>query len=591
MTNSVSASWRTAARSRAAAALLAALAATAGATPARAQVPATPAGFELTRGVELSLARVQELWLQWVGATLQDNRSRADESLRSLSSAAREVGFLYLPDLALGAAAQARVSAAQGRFDRAAIQLAAAETLDPGRPETSFAGAAVARARGEWGPMIFSLGQGFARTWKAPEGRQASASLVLWALIVLQLAMGLFVLLLAAVHGWSVTHALHELIAGFLPGRLASVVVVALVIGPVALPAGPFVLLLVWSALLWTFVRRSERIVLVGGWLVAALAAPISTTLEADLALAQSPPMRAWSAFEQGRLYGGFFSDVQVLRVALATEPATLEFMGDLHRTIGQWDLARSYYRRVLVDQPENIPVMLNLGAFYFRKGDLALANAYFERASRTPIPSAAAWYNLSLGYSDAYLFDDSKSALGRAREIDGSAVDAWIATSNPDRVLTFNGSLSHRGAVRRALLAAWRGGDEGGAGTAHLAWPGAAAAGALLAALLFDRLRRRRGLRPSPHPLAPGADSGVGKWARALVPAITAVEEGAGAAAIGNLALLAALLELPAALRLAGDLPMSGWPGSMLLAAFTGVIATAYVALRVRRQFVGAED
>ncbi len=591
MTNFGFASLRIGVRRRAAAACLAALVAIAGAPPAGAQSSGAPAGFELTRGVQLSLARLQELWLQWIGATLQDNRSRADETLRSLSSAAREVGFLYLPDLALGASAQARASAAAGRFDRAALQLEAAEMLDPGRPETSFAAAAVARARGDWGSVLIALGQGMARTWRAPEGAPARASLLLWVFVVLLAASALFVLLLVALHGWSAARALREWLAVSLPGWLASTLVLLVLVGPLALPAGPFLFLLVWSALLWAFLRRGERLVLVAAWALAAIAGPVAERTEAGLALAQSPPMRAWSSFEQGRLYGSFFSDVQVLRAALADEPAALEFVADLHRTLGQWDLARTYYRRVLLEQPDNIPVMLNLGAFYFRKGDLALANAYFERGTRTPVPSAAAWYNLSLGYSDAYLFDESKSALGKAREIDGSAVDAWIATSNPDRVLTFNGSLASLGRVRAALLATWRDSGEEKAAARHSWWAAAAVLVALLAALGFDKVRRRRGLRATPVAVKPAAESTVGRWLRALLPALAAAEAGSGPLAIAHLAVPTALLLLPSAFRLGGDLPLPGWPGSALLTGLAILLAVTYLALLARGLTSRTED
>ena len=51
------------------------------AAPAGATV-VSPAGFEMTRSVQQSLKRLQELWLQWLGASLQDNPAKSGETLR-----------------------------------------------------------------------------------------------------------------------------------------------------------------------------------------------------------------------------------------------------------------------------------------------------------------------------------------------------------------------------------------------------------------------------------------------------------------------------------------------------------------------------
>jgi len=128
--------------------------------------------------------------------------------------------------------------------------------------------------------------------------------------------------------------------------------------------------------------------------------------------------MRAVRAFADGRLYGTLFSDLQVLRTAVPGKPVITELVADVHRTLGQWELARGLYRRVLIDEPDNVPVLINLGTYHFRKGEFALANGYFQRATQGRQPSAAAWYNLSLGFSEAYTFDDSRDALARARAI-----------------------------------------------------------------------------------------------------------------------------------------------------------------------------
>jgi tetratricopeptide (TPR) repeat protein len=549
---------------------------------------AAAADFELGRSVQHSLARIQEGWLQWVGATLQDNRVRADEALRAVSGAVREVGFAHLPDLALAALAQARQAAAAGNFERARRQLEAAERLDPGRPEVAFAEAAVARAQGAWLRVPTAALRGFARLWSGLEGRIAATSLMLWLLSVLVAGGGLFVALLAFRRGPHALTRLHTAMAPPLSPWVAGVLLTFLLIAPAALPSGLFCLLAVWSLALWGVANRSERGVLLLVWLVAASAPLVSDRAQRALALEKSPPMRAWDAFERARLHGSFFADLQVLRSALADRPAALELAADVHRTLGQWDLARTLYRRVVFEEPENVPVLLNLGAFHFRRGDFALANAYFERATRTPTPSAAAWYNLSLGYSDAYLFDASRQALERAREIDAAAVDRWISLANPDRVLTFNGSLGRRQEVRRSLLSVWGARDPDRRRDAWQRWlPAAGVLIAAIVALLSGGFRSRRAGKHGEH----GETVRIVRWARRLLPPLDAADRGEGLLAWAHLVLLLALASLPRAFDFAGDLPVVGWRGPRTLAAVTLAGLVLYLAVRLRPAHERSEE
>jgi tetratricopeptide (TPR) repeat protein len=592
LTSCGSATSRAAVEIARAAALAAALAWLAGApAAAQARASATPVEFELSRSVQQTLARVQELWLQWVGATLQDNRARADEALRGLGVAAREIGFSHFPDLALGAVAQARQSAAARNFERARRQLAAAEVLDPGRPETAFAEAAVARAEGSWFRAGWAAARGLSRALRGPERLQLVASLGLWALLVLTVACALFVAFLGARHGPEVARVFSGALSPPLPGWATAGLVAFLLLAPLALPSRVYWILLLASALLWTYATRAQRAILVAGWLLTVVDPRVADALQRRLALAHSPPMRAFAAFEQGRLYGGFFADLQVLRSALPDRPAALELVGDVHRTLGQWEIARSIYRRILYDEATNVPVLLNLGAYHFRKGDHAAANSYFQAATRSDRPSAAAWYNLSLGYSDAYLFDESREALAEARRIDGAAVDVWIATANPDRVLTFNGSLGRGEELRRDLVAAWGGDGAARAAAGSRRWHGElAVAGTLLLALGFDLLRRRTALAPAPR-VPPGDRSAPARWARRLVPAIESVEAGSGALAWGNLALLTAIALLPRAFELAGDPPVAGWAGRAIATTLAAVGGAVYLSVRIRSGWTRGED
>lgn len=574
--------WRARARRLVAAGLLGGALALAGAGVAQAQNAAAPAGFEMTRSVQQSLKRLQELWLQWLGASLQDNPAKEAEAQRSLQSTARQIGFARLPDFALGAMTRAVEAARDGNFARARRLLDTAEDLDPGRPEIAFATAEVARRQGSWLRAAGAGARGLGRLLGADYRAPLVARVELWLLLALMLVAVLFVAVEAALKGGTVFGDAERWLAARLPAAAAAAIAVFVLIAPAALPGGPVWLVLLWSALLWGYGRRSERLAFAAVWVVLALAPLGAAALERRLALAQSPPMRAIEEFRTGGLSGTLFADLQVLRTALPEDPAVLELMADVHRTLGQWDLARGLYLQVVAREGDVPTALINLGADAFRKGTFASANGYFQRAADATPPSAAAWYNLSQSYSETYQFDESRRALARAREIDGALVDHWIQTPNPDRVLTFNGGLARRHEIAGRLVEAWTASGARPGLLARLQAPLSAAVAAL-AAIGLHFLRRSRGYGVA-GPRA-GRDTGrFGRWLRALVPAIGHAELGDGLLALANLALLAALATLPLLGGLGGDFASSAAVGGIARTiALAGGLA--YVGLRARRE------
>lgn len=556
--------------------------------PVPAQSGAGPtASFELTRGTRHSLHRLQESWLQWVSSFYQDNPAKADEALRALEASARQVGMTRLVDFSLGAAALGLQSGREGRFDRAEWAVAAAETLDPGRPEIAFARAALAEEQGSYLTAIRETGSGFLRLLSSSERTLFVANLIFWVLAVLLLAAALFVLVEVATKGSAVVADLHRVLLRRMAPASAVLCVGLALLWPLALPGGPLWLLLYWSALLWGYESPSERWATLAVWLLAGLAPWLVAVEQQRVAIALSPPMRALANLSEGRLYGGLFADLQVLKAAIGADPAVIELVADVNRTLGQWDEARMIYRRVLELDPQNVSVLLNLGAYHFRKADFAVANEYFLRAANMVPPVAGAFYDLSLSYSETYQFEESRKALSQAKEIDADMVDRWVRTPNPDRVLTFNGGLARRDEIRRLLVDAWADGATGGASAPRRTpgWVSLAAAGlaAVLAVALYF-VRRKKGFgQPSPW-LAWRSDP-FSRWLRALFPALSRAELGEGGGVGIHLLVFSTLAMLPLLFSIGVVLPLGSGLANGLPWILFAVCLLLYVGLCVRSE------
>src|SRR5580692_11257913 len=157
------------------------------------------AGFEITPPVRQQLRHLQEQWLRWVGAA---DRERSQAAVGEMLATAGQLGMTRLSDLALGALAWAVEAAKHHDFVRANWSLEAAERLDPGRPETAFAEAAVARAEGSYLRLAGALCRAYPRLFWLPLERYLwLQDLLIWSLCLLLLAGGLFVGAMLATRG------------------------------------------------------------------------------------------------------------------------------------------------------------------------------------------------------------------------------------------------------------------------------------------------------------------------------------------------------------------------------------------------------
>lgn len=535
--------------------------------------------IELTRPVRDSLEHIEKEWPQWLAAFDQDQQQHASEIVDDLLATVEQIGFSRLPDLSAGAALRATEAAGTGNAGRARWALGAAEKLDPGRAGTAFARARVEARTGHPLDALGSYAEGYRRLFAHPIQRELGwIDLGLWALAVLLVAGGLFVSVEMAVKGGALVGDLRRFLGQRFLGPLSLLLAVGALLWPLLLPAPVVALVLYWSVLLWGYGSRSERTVLVGVWLLVGVAPLLVGELSSRAALVLSPPVRGMENLAAGRLQGDLLNDLEQLTALLPDDPAVWHLMADCQRRLGQWETSRSLYRRVLEAEPQNRPALVDLGVYYFNKGNFGNAVRYFQQAISADSEDVVAYYDLSQAYSEAYLFEDSQKALEQAQRIDNLKVSRFMALTSQQRMLTFDGGLARVGEIRRHLapILAAHGHPTGTSARLSVlvgVAPPLAALAALVAAVLLHLLRRRRGYSEPPLWVRVGHKT-VDRWRRALLPGFSSAEAGEGGRGFLSLLVVVALFALPLLRRLTIALPWGYGPGSTLpwVAAIAGL-------------------
>ncbi len=557
---------------------------------ALALAPALPAGAQAhDQEIFLLLPQVRELlegfqsgWLDWLTACNRGSAEEAAEAVDRLLARAALLEVERLPDLSVAAAAQAVTLSRGGEVRGPGCGLVSAERFDPGRPETAFAAATMARAAG--GPLSGTgdLLKGYARALGLRSERRVMLSdLALWLLLALSAAGLAFITLELMIRGPGLYRDLAVFLERYAPRPVARLLAVLLLVWPFALPAGVLWAALYWSILLWRYGGRMERVLLFAVWLVLGASPLLLGEIERGLEVERFPPLRAIESLAGGRLEGDLFYQLGVLEASLPESGAVKQLLADVHRKLGQWQIARGLYREVLELEPENSSAQLDLGAYYFQAADFEQALEHFRTVAESGEPNAAALYNLSLTYSELYRFDDSERSLLLARGVDGEAVNEWIHDSGPLRVVASDGGLERVGEIRRQLAEAWRGGEAERSGVAL--WRRAVTL-PLAALVLIVAVAVRLILGPV---RVGGGEVSAGRWRgtaeplrRVLVPGLRAAEEGRWGRAAGSLLLVTALLALPASRPLAFPVPWGFEPGPLPWAWIAGIGLALYFGL-----------
>ena len=556
------------------------LPAVAAAAPGGSPRPLT--GVEMTDPVRQTLKLLSEQWLQWV---VQNDRQQADQAVSDLLEIAHQLGMQRLPDLAAGATAKAVQAARQKDFARAHWALSAAERFDPDRPETAFAESSVDWMQGNYLGAAMARLRAYPRLFLHPLERYLwFQDLLFWTLALLLVTGGLFVAVQMLTKGTGLFEDLADLFGRKLPRPAALALAVLALLWPLPLPYGLVWLPLYWSVLLWGYGAPSERVVLVSLWLLLGAAPQLLELQRQQLTLALSPSSQSMEALEEHRLYGSLFADLGVLRSALPESVAVKQLLADVHRSLGQWELARSLYRQVLEAEPDNTSAQLDLGAYALLKGDFTGAIQSFQKVASIDPRNAAAQYNLSQAYSGAYMFDEQKVALRKAQEIDLAKVNAWMSNSQ-QRVVALAGGYARIPQIRRELLATRGRREEARSGRLELVDRGLALLlpiALLLAAVVLHLARRPFYTERSVAIFPEGA---FDRWGRALLPGVASAEVGEGGKAFFALLLPTALLMLPRLGRLGVPIPWRYDPGNALSLMFAVAGLLLYFGLRIRRE------
>jgi len=554
-------------------------------------VPAIAIEQSVADDLKLSLesrnafARLQDQWLEWLAASYQADADRAEAALDSLLADADRLDMSRLPDLSLGAAGRAVEFASQGDFEVAAWCLSAAERLDPNRPEVAFAAARVSRLAGRYLDVVRWTARAYSRMLDVPLYRSLWLSnLSLWMLVAVLASGAIFVGLLMATRGAELLHDLLGFIKRFLPGPMTMVLTAAFLLWPVLLPAGLLWLVVYWSILLWSYGSVAERAVLIGLWVVLGVTPLLLNEQRQRVRIELAPATISMENLEEGRLKGTLLRDLTSLQSALPDSNAVNHLLADLYCRLGEWDLARGLYLDVLEEEPRNTTALNNAGACFYHANDHIQAVEYFQQATSTEGPSAAAHFNLSQIYSDHYRFSAAGRELQTARSLDSAGVGKWLSRAATEKIIVLSGGIGRSNEVRTELRSTWRSGEATSRWSAL--WPSTlplplALAFLAIATGLYLIVRRGRGSMP----VAPSLDSDrSGRWPYMLLPGYAEAEAGQPLRAFLAVLLPIALLTLPLIDKLGYRQPILFAPSGALLLAVSVLLLVIYLGARVLR-------
>lgn len=530
----------------------------------------------LSAPVLQTLAKLQDEWLVWNSAFLQDDEVAASAAVDDMLASAEQLGFSSIADVHHGVLLSAVEAAREGNFAKARWALGMAERLDRGQPETEFARGRVETLEGN---RLAAVGAQLRGVWATATDRRMGRlflyNVQIWLLVSLLLTSAGYIALQMATKGPHLYREVVNWLGRLMPRMVALVIAGAFLLWPFLLPRGWAWIVIYWAALLWGYGSSSEKWATALALIFLGLVPIAVRAQQAGLIMALSPEQKAIDGIVEERLYGTLFEDLARLDGRLPDSVAADHLLADVHVMLGQRELARPRYSSVADAEPDNGEALNNLGVFHLMRNEHARAIPFFESATAIQNSKLAAAYNLAQIYSERLEISNSEQQLSIARSVDAGTVSQWIAEQR--RFVPLQGGFERIGAIREelrgqlapaVLMDQWR-----SWGRSILVSLGAIGVGFLLQ-LFRSRSGAWRGLQTEPV-------TWLGRAAQWSIPGFISAEAGDGGRAFVALLVPVTALVLPISGLLSYRMPWSFGPGPTLVWGSALVVLALFFAWR----------
>jgi len=198
--------------------------------------------------------------------------------------------------------------------------------------------------------------------------------------------------------------------------------------------------LLFWSVLLWGFVsKREKHLILI--FLIVLVYLPFF--LRSSSSFLDGPSSDIILEMNQANHEDWVRSTEEKLQAWLANHPDDSEVLFSLglaEKRQGRYPVAEEFYRRATQQDSQFSEAFSNLGNVYLAQKQTSLAISSYQKATDLNPNRGAYYYNLYRAYSqETFLSSKIDRAFQRARQLDPNLVDYYTNIDIPNRPPNFN--------------------------------------------------------------------------------------------------------------------------------------------------------
>lgn len=398
--------------------------------PAASVVPATPAAAHLG-----SAPTFEQMWSSFVRADAAGDAPAAEGALREIrrSRIERNVPSLDTVGLALVERGLAKLEAGERESAEEAFRLAV--DLAPGLPDGHAGLAKALLKKGPLGvvPSIRTAWEGLSAFRSTGRGAVHFRNLATLAALVS--AFGMVAALAVALllrRGGLLRHDLEEWL-GPAHNRSASLALfLLLLLLPVATFQGWGWLPLWWLALVFAYLDRTERALVMLAGAAALAVGPAVSTLELRLRTELNPLYHAALSAVESEPSAAVIGQLEEARGASPEDRDLVYLLGPARKRAGRYEEAAELYRRVLAAHPGDAVASNNLANIEFVRGHYDPARARYRAGTDSgaaPGIVATSYYNLSLAHLQKFEYQAYNEAKSNADRLAPGLVaeyDRW---------------------------------------------------------------------------------------------------------------------------------------------------------------------